>query len=386
MMGRMASRGLTSLALLCASLAWTGYVFLNTVGDPTRAEDVATAVLDDEASRQQIASSFALQIVRASGIDRSTIDIVEGAVLDALSDPRITNDLISAFGSAHANALGVDDPRSTTIDTNDLITAVRDRVGVLSPEMVAQLPDGVLPEVTLPTFNPPGVGTARTVADAATGALAVAAVALFALAFALGDRRRVLRRAGIWALFAGVMWMIVPIGIVAGARAWASEADAIVEAAVRASVDAVAPVAIGLLIAGGVAVVLSCVPSLWPELNEVQRRGSVVRSIQAPGPASYTPQYHPTGHPSAHAPARAGAGAAEASPMPTARVDSFIPSGAALPPQVDRWPSGGSPGQQGAPTRAATQPAVGGPVRQQAAPPVDDVDPWSSYFGPSPKE
>ena len=388
MMGRMASRGLTSLALLCASLAWTGYVFLDTVGDPSRAEDVATALLDDDASREQIATTFALQIVRASGIDRSNIDVVEGAVAEALLDPRITSDLISAFGSAHANALGVDDPRSTTIETNELVAVVRDRLGVLTPEMAAQLPDGVLPEVTLPTFHPPGVGTVRTVADAATGALALAAVALLAVAFALGDRRRVLRRAGIWAILAGVFWTIIPIGIVAGARAWASDADAVVEAAVRASVDSVAPVAIGLLIIGGVAVMLSFVPALWPERNEVQRRGSVIRGTQMPGPASYAPRPNPAAHPGA-----AGVGVASgavggvgslAAPTTTARVDTYIPSGTALPPQAfPQQPHAPQGPQSGAPAHVPMQQPVGGPQRQQPAPPADDVDPWSTYFGPS---
>ena len=45
MLGRMASRVLTSLALLCATFAWAGWVYLRTIGDPARSEKIATAVL-----------------------------------------------------------------------------------------------------------------------------------------------------------------------------------------------------------------------------------------------------------------------------------------------------------------------------------------------------
>ena len=79
MLGRMVSRVLTSVALLCATLAWAGWVYLRTIGYPARSENIATAVLADPASNDQIASNFALQIVRASGIDRSNIDLVESA-------------------------------------------------------------------------------------------------------------------------------------------------------------------------------------------------------------------------------------------------------------------------------------------------------------------
>ena len=174
-MGRMASRVLTSLALLCATLAWVGWVYLHTIGDPARSENIATAMLADPAANDQIASNFALQIVRASGIDRSNIDLVESAVSAALEDPRVTTDVISAFGAAHANALGVEDERSTTIDTNAMVTAVRERLAAVSPEIAAQLPDGVLPEITLPTYHPPGVGTVRTAAESATSLLAIVA-------------------------------------------------------------------------------------------------------------------------------------------------------------------------------------------------------------------
>lgn len=371
MLGRMASRLLTSVALLCATLAWAGWVYLHTIGDPARSEDIASAVLSDEASSAQLASSFALQIVRASGIDRSNIDLVEGSVAAALSDPRVTTNVISALGAAHANALGIDDERSTTIDTDAMVVAVRERLAVVSPEIAAQLPDGVVPEITLPKFHPPGVSSLRTAADTATTLLAIVAAVLMAVAFAFGDRRGVLRRAGIWGVCSGALWALVPIGVVAAARAWASDVDAIVEVATRESTSGVMPVAIALVLGGIVAVVLSFVPNLWPETSEVQRRGSVVRgSPRSPAPA-YAPRINPAGHPSAGGVTGSSADPySQMTPAPTARVDTYVPSESRYHGHV-----GSAPIQQPAPPPAAQ------PVPQ----PEQEVDPWSTYFGPETK-
>lgn len=379
MLGRMASRVLTSLALLCATLAWVGWVYLHTIGDPARSENIATAVLADPASNDQIASNFALQIVRASGIDRSNIDLVESAVSAALEDPRVTTDVISAFGAAHANALGVEDERSTTIDTNAMVTAVRERLAVVSPEIAAQLPDGVLPEITLPTYHPPGVGTARTAAESATSLLAIVAGVLLVIAFAFGDRRGVLRRAGIWAVCSGVAWVLVPIAIVAGARAWASDVDAIVEAAMRESIGGVTPIAIGMVLGGIVAIVLSLIPNLWPERSEVDRRGSVVRTAPQAAPG-YAARPNPAHHPAA-------GGVVTATPTQTARVDTYVRSdqGAGAPAMQGAYPpqSTPPPAPPPRPAQAVPQPPAPPPQPPQPVPPAEEVDPWSTYFGPS---
>ena len=375
MLGRMASRVLTSLALLCATLAWVGWVYLHTIGDPARSENIATAMLADPASNDQIASNFALQIVRASGIDRSNIDLVESAVSAALEDPRVTTDVISAFGAAHANALGVEDERSTTIGTNAMVTAVRERLAVVSPEIAAQLPDGVLPEITLPTYHPPGVGTVRTAAESATSLLAIVAGVLLVIAFAFGDRRGVLRRAGIWAVCSGVAWVLVPIAVVAGARAWASDVDAIVEAAMRESISGVTPIAIGMVLGGIVAIVLSLIPNLWPERSEVDRRGSVVRTAPQAAPG-YAARPNPAHHPAA-------GGVVTAAPTQTARVDTYVRSdqGAGAPAMQGAYPPQSTPPPAAQhPPQPARQPTAAPP---QPAPPAEEVDPWSTYFGPS---
>ncbi|MCB1000281.1 MAG: hypothetical protein KDB40_13380 [Acidimicrobiales bacterium] len=387
----MASRAVASLAVLCASLSWAGWVFLHTIGDPTRAEDVATAVLDDPRSREQIATSFALQFVRASGIERSNIDLVEQTIDTALGDPRVSTDVIAAFGAAHANALGVDDERDTTIDTNAMLTSIREQLAAVDPELATQLPDGVLPAVTLPTFHPPGVESARRVAESATAALAIAAAALAVVAFAFGDRRGVLRRIGLWGVVSGVAWVLLPIAVVAGARAWASDVDGIVEAAVRASVDDVVPVAVALVVGGVIALVLSFVPALWGERDAGYRRPSAVQQRVQVHPAAHHPAPHQPGVPH-QTPPSGGAGAPAARPAwPT---DSYQPAPAtrpsrpspfpAAPARVDPTPPAGHPSSP-----SHGQPVAGHPAAHQVTPrtppaptPVDEIDPWSSYFGP----
>lgn len=379
MLGRMASRMLTSLAVLCATLAWMGWVYLRTIGDPARAEDIATAVLEDDASREQISSSFALQIVRATGVDRSNIDLVERAVDTALDDPRISGDVIGAFGSAHANALGVPDARPTTIDTNTMIVAVREQVAAVDPELAAQIPDGSLPVVTLPKFHPPGVAGLRNAAESATTALALAALLLAAIALGFGERRRVLRRLGLWGVLSGVGWLLLPVLVVAGARAWASDADAIVEAAVRASVDGVMPVAIALVAGGAVALVLSFIPALWPATDMSSRRGTVVQRqlphrefphrVPTDVPGGYT-----AGHPAAHQPAHQAVPPTAAAGT-TARNDTYVPSNAPARPPVTPHP----PVASHAPV-APQAPAA--PAPPPVATPQEEVDPWSTYFAP----
>ena len=368
MLGRMASRMLTSLAVLCATLAWVGWVYLRTIGDPARSEEIAAAILEDDASREQIASSFALQIVRATGVDRSNIDLVEAAVDTALDDPRISTDVIAAFGSAHSNALGVEDLRPTTVDTNAMLVAVREQVATVNPELAGQIPDGVLPTVTLPKFHPPGVAGFRTAAESATTALALAAALMAAVALGFGDRRAVLRRLGLWGVLSGVGWALVPVLIVAGARAWASDVDAIVEAAVRSSVDGVMPVAIALVVGGVIALVLSFVPNLFPEREDVYRRGTVVQRQLPHRVQAVQTNVHPAAHQPAH----------QAVPpaVTTARTDTYVPSGGA--PYA---PSGAAPVPPAA-APPSQQPSARPVPQQPAQPSVDDVDPWSTYFGP----
>ena len=255
----------TSVALLCASLAWAGWVYLHTVGDVHRAEKVATAVLDDPDASRQLSTAITDQLMNALSLEPAQRPLLRGAVEDALGDPVVSTQVISAFGAAHANAVGVDDPRPTTIDGAAIVQAVRSNLAVVAPEVAAMIPDGVVGGVTLPKVHPPGVAGLRSAAEKATTWLALAAVVLLGAALAFGGRRRTIRSVGIWGVSSGVLWLVVPLLVPIAAKAWAPSVSSIVAVAMKESAAAVLPAAIALVVCGAVALVASFVPSLFPD-------------------------------------------------------------------------------------------------------------------------
>lgn len=344
-MARGFARALTGLALVCASLAWAGWIYLHTIGDPHRLERVATAVVDDPSARAEIAASFTGQLVESLGIDPGLQPVVESAVVGALSDPRVTDDVIAAIGASHANALGVDDDRSTTIDTAGFMVAVRDQLVQISPEAAELVPVEGVGELTLPRFQPPGVGTLRRIAEPAVNTLALVALGLLALSLLLGDRRATLRRYGIWGLCSGLGWLLVPLLVNAAARTWADGADAIVAAALTESRRTVLPVAIAVAASGAVALIVSLLPALAPSpVPAGTATTSQARRAQPLAPVRAAAAPRPT------APVTAA--------RPTTRVDTFVRSTPQAPPA--------------APPAAAPGPIVA---------PGQTVDPWAAYFG-----
>ena len=125
------TRLVVSVALVAASCAWAGWVFLHSVGDPHRAERIANAILDSSDARDEIAGPITDQLLEQVGIAPSQKALVRDAVTSVLADPTVAENFVAAFGSAQANALGVDDPRPTTIDVGALTTAVRERLAPL---------------------------------------------------------------------------------------------------------------------------------------------------------------------------------------------------------------------------------------------------------------
>jgi hypothetical protein len=320
-MARGLARALTGLALLCASFAWAGWIYLHTIGDPNRLERVATAVVDDPAARTEIAASFTGQLVDTLGIDGELRPVVESAVVGALSDPRVTDDVIAAIGASHANALGVDDDRPTTIDTAGFMVAVRDQLVQISPEAADRIPVD-------------GVGE---------------------LSLLLGERRSTLRRYGVWALCSGLGWLLVPIIVNAAARTWADGVDAIVAAALTESRSTVLPVAMAIAGSGVAALVVSLLPA----------PGSSTRSAAAAASAG---PVGPVGRVPASGPVYQAGPVRRPDPVtvaqPTARVDTFVRSAPAAPPPPHAPASGADPAP--APVMVA---------------PGHTVDPWAAYFG-----
>ena len=120
----------------------------------------------------------------------------------------------------------------------------------------------------LPTNELSWLGKVRDAVAASVMPLAVAAVVGFAFAFAFGDRRRALRRAGIWGVCAGAGWVIVPLVVVWAARRWATGADSVVAIAVEEAVSGLQPAAIVLLISGVAAIAGSFAMAIAPARAE----------------------------------------------------------------------------------------------------------------------
>ena len=243
------------IALLCASFAWGGWVFLHSVGDPHRAERIATAILDDPAARAEIAAPLADQIVQNFSLPATYKTTIASTVADVLGDPAIVGNFIAAFGSAQANALGVNDPRPTTLDAGALINAVRTRLAVSQPQLAALIPDATA-SIDLPKVQSPVISKARSLASTWTVYLALIAVAIIVGLMILGDRRRVLRSYGFWAVLTGAFWAIGPRIAPWFAHQTAPQADALVGATVTAVAGPITTAATALVISGVIALVV----------------------------------------------------------------------------------------------------------------------------------
>ncbi|MCU1367040.1 MAG: hypothetical protein JWN39_2679 [Ilumatobacteraceae bacterium] len=249
------TRLVMGVALLCASFAWSGWVFLHSVGDPHRAERIANSILDSPAARAEIAAPIADQIVQNFALPASDKTAIANTVADVLGDPTIISNFIAAFGSAQANALGVNDPRPTTINAGALINAVRDRLAASQPELAALIPDSTA-SIDLPKVQSPVIARVRSIANTWTIYLALLAVALIMGVMVLGDRRRALRSYGFWAIFTGAFWAIGPRLAPWFAHQTAPNADAVVGATVDAVAGPITMAATILVVSGIAALVV----------------------------------------------------------------------------------------------------------------------------------
>jgi len=246
------SRVLTALALLAASVAWAGFVFLRTVGDPQRSSRVARAVLDDPAARAEVArqlSGAVVGAVEAAGLPAG--DPRLAGMLDAmLTDKRLTDALLEVVSSAHATALGETPTRPTRLDSGVVTLVLRDQLAALDPRLAAAVPEIATDPIELPTVEVPGIGSARSVLADAVGPLAIVALVGAGAAFALGGRARVLRRVGVWAVGAGLLWVVVPRLAVWAAERWLIDLAATARAVVEATSAGVTSAATGLVVLG----------------------------------------------------------------------------------------------------------------------------------------
>lgn len=255
MLRQVITRIVISIALLCGSFAWSGWVFLHSVGDPHRAERIATSILDDPNARAEVAAPLASQIVENFGLPATDKATIASTVADVLGDPAIVGNFIAAFGSAQANALGVDDPRPTTIDAGALVKAVRTRLAVTQPGLAALIPDTTA-SIDLPKVQSPVIGRLRSLASTWTVYLGLISLSLLVALMIFGDRRRVLRSYGIWAILTGAFWAIGPRVAPWFAHQAAPQADALIGATIAAVAGPITLAATILVVSGIVAVVV----------------------------------------------------------------------------------------------------------------------------------
>jgi len=252
------TRLIISLTLLCASIAWGGWVFLHSVGDPHRAERIATAILDSPDARAEIAAPFTDQLVNYAPLDAASQEKLRSVVADVLADPRIVDNFVAAFGSAQANALGIDDERPTSIDVGQLVDVVREHVAVQFPELAAQIP-ATTEKIEIPKVQTTAIGDIRNLANTWTIWLALLSFGSLVALMIFGDRRVVLRSFGFWAIFTGAFWAIGPRLVPVLAHSYAPQADATIKAMVNAVATQITTTATILVISGILAFVARAV-------------------------------------------------------------------------------------------------------------------------------
>jgi hypothetical protein len=123
---------------------------------------------------------------------------------------------------------------------------------LLDQLVVVGLPDEIgeripVAGVPLPRTQLGWMSDVRSTIAAAVLPLALLSAGLFAIAFAIGDRARVLRRLGVWAVLAGASWVVIPPMLVWLARRWAPGADAVVAVALDEAVSGLLVVALALV-------------------------------------------------------------------------------------------------------------------------------------------
>ena len=301
MIGRRVARLLVTMALLCASVAWTGWVVLQTVGDPSRSSRIAHAVLDDPAARDQIAADLASGLadaansaaaaaaagtnVRVPKIDGDDPSL-RAAVAAALADTRVTGNLTDALAAEHANLLGVEPKQPAMIDTALLVEVVSRALCAANPGLAAQLTSAAPKAVALPDVEIPFAAPTRRFATTAVPRLALVAVALVGVALLVGERPRVLRRVGAWGIGAGLMWVLVPRGLVWMSERWAPANAAVVRAVLHGATGVVTAMATLLLVGGASAfaagVVFGRVAALQRGVREAARARDRARDAAAP--------------------------------------------------------------------------------------------------------
>ncbi len=281
-MRRGLAAALLGISLWIGSLAWSGFVMTRTVLDPGRSQDVAEALLDNDAVRAQLVANIATGIESGlpagARVDRATLESGAEAALDS---PAVKTLVLDALIRTHQAFLG-EGTAPDSIDGGAFGAAARQSVVDAHPELDGLLPAAPSFEVPLPTDRIPNLGPVRRGLLTAVPILAgIAAIGAALALLVTTDRPGVVRRAGFWAVGLSAFILAVAYGIPAAARQVAPDQAEIVAALIGALAAATRRPALALAAAGlaGLVVSLFWKPASRSSDRAVRRR----RDLPVPG-------------------------------------------------------------------------------------------------------
>ncbi|MGK2929728.1 MAG: hypothetical protein ACSLFO_09150, partial [Acidimicrobiales bacterium] len=353
-MRRSLAAALLGISLWIGALAWSGFVMTRTVLDPGRSEDVAEALLEDDAVRAQLVDNIAAGI-QAGLPDGARVEegTLEAGAERALESPEVEVLVLAAMVRSHRAFLGEDDAAPDAIDGGEFGSAARRSVVDARPELDGLLPPSPSLEVELPTERIPDVGPVRRGLLTAVPVLAlVAAVGALLALLVTTDRPGVIRRAGFWAVSLSAFVLLFAYGVPALAREVAPAQAQVVAALVGALAAATRWPAL-VLAGAGIAGILGSL--LW-------RPGARLIATPAGGPAP--------------GPRRRGREPRRDLPAP-ARRPASAPSPSRGPRQPPRASPGTAPGPAPGPTSQDRTRVSPGPdvTRVEPAVPADAGEP-----------
>ncbi len=380
-------------SLLLASLAWSAFGLLNTMLNPERSEKVATVLLDDPIVQQQlretVAGAVGSQLPDAVPVSEQMLEDGAGIALD---NPAVELVIRDAFVQAHQAFLGEAEIPSE-VDLGAAAGDVRSNTLADIPGANELLPESPSLTIDLPTQNIPNLGGFRRWLARVAPLMALAAVAGVGLALlTTTDRPKVLRRAGVWALGASVVWLILNLAVPWAANEWFSGQAAIAASLIDAMFGemlrpalVLAGLGIGLFVASLVVPVVQRTSGRASRTDGgvVMRRSNDLAGglpeplYQAPARPARTPQPLPDSPPVIPPPARPTASAAptvapQAAPGPA-------PASEPKPPPVEQeWiPGVGYVDPGSAP---AAEPTPEPPPAPSAAPPAPEPKPEPTWI------
>lgn len=339
------------ISLWIATAAWTGFIVLNTVLDADRSEKVADTLLEDDEVRAQLEANMAAAVRRALPPGAPVTDAqLEAGASAALDSPAVSGLFRDAFVQTHRAFLGEGEP-PCCLDLGGVASSVRQGVIDRNPGLEGSLPEAPTLVVDLPTERIPDMSAPKDwlqrIVPLLAGAAALGVIAAFVIA---RNRSRILRRAGIWAVFASAVWLALSFGVPWLAEQLFDGQAAVMAALIEAMAGTMTAPSLALAAAGAGLIVSSFI---WKAAGAFDGGGAPPAAPPAPQP-SYRPAVPPPPRPLPTRDEMARARAREASDG----ADATRVHGADATTQIPRAGAAGSP----APAEPA-EPLSGSPTR-----------------------